>query len=339
MWPLHACDSILPRRIAMILTAVGSYPKIAEGAEGQRLRRAIARSDRGEMTPEGLARVEEDVTREVIEEQAAAGLDMVTDGMVRWDDGQTYIARSLEGFEATGLLRYFDTNTYYRQPVATGPIRWTRPITLADYRFAARCTSLPVKAVITGPYTMAKLSRSDHHRDLAHLALEMADVLRQEALALESEGVPLLQVDEPAIVRNKDDWGLFRQVMERFTRDLSVKRMLYTWFGDAVGLDGFFDLPFHGFGLDFVMGPGNFGLLDAFPADKTLGLGIMDARNVRLETAEWITDTLTETSRRVSLDRIHLTPSCGLDYLPRATAIAKLRRMVEGAGALKEVVG
>ena len=105
----------------MKLTAVGAYPKITEGPEGQRLRRAIARSDRGDITPEDLARVEDDVTREVIEQQVAAGLDIVTDGMIRWDDGQTYIARKLEGFEATGLLRYFDTNTYYRQPVATGP--------------------------------------------------------------------------------------------------------------------------------------------------------------------------------------------------------------------------
>ena len=193
----------------MILTAVGTYPKITEGPEGQRLRRAIARSDRGAITPEDLARVEDDVTREVIEQQVAAGLDMVTDGMIRWDDGQTYIARNLEGFEATGLLRYFDTNTYYRQPVATGPISWKGPITVSDYRFAAGCTSLPVKAIITGPYTLAKLSRSDHHRDLAHLATELADALRQEALALESEGVPLLQVDEPAIVRNKEDWALF----------------------------------------------------------------------------------------------------------------------------------
>ena len=322
----------------MKLTAVGNYPKIAEGPEGQRLRRAIARSDRGEITPEDLAQVEDDVTREVIEEQVAAGLDIVTDGMVRWDDGQTYIARNLEGFEATGLLRYFDTNTYYRQPVATGPIRWKGPITVADYRFASGCTSLPVKAVITGPYTLAKLSRSNHHRDLAHLAADLADALRQEALALESEGVPLLQVDEPAIVRNKEDWALFREVMGRFTQGLKIERLLYTWFGDATGLEGFFDLPFHGFGLDFVMGPGNFGILDGFPSDKILGLGIMDARNVRLETVEQISNAIMETSQRVSLDRIHLNPSCGLDYLPRETAIAKLRRMAEGASALLEAV-
>lgn len=322
----------------MKITAVGNYPKIGEGAEGQKLRRAIARSDRGEITPEDLARVEEEVTREVIEEQADAGLDMVTDGMIRWDDGQTYIARHLEGFEATGLLRYFDTNTYYRQPVAKGPVGWSGPITVDDHRFAAGCTTLPVKAIITGPYTLAKLSRSEYHRDLAHLAMELADEMRQEALALEGEGAPLLQVDEPAIARNKEDWALFRQVMQRFTRDLEVERMLYTWFGDVSGLDGFFELDFDGFGLDFVMGPANFDLLDGFPTEKKLGLGIVDARNVRMETVEQISRVVTDVASRVSLDRIHLTPSCGLDYLPRETAKAKLRRMAEGAAALKETV-
>ncbi len=322
----------------MKLTAVGNYPKIGRGPDGQKLRRAIARSDRGEITPEDLARVEDEVTREVIKEQESAGLDMVTDGMIRWDDGQTYIARQLDGFEATGLLRYFDTNTYYRQPVAKGPVGWSGPITVDDYRFATSCTSLPVKAIITGPYTLAKLSRSEHHRDLAHLAMELADAMRQEAMALEGEGVPILQVDEPAIVRNKEDWGLFQQVMERFTRELKVERMLYTWFGDVSGLEGFFDLDFDGFGLDFVMGSANFDLLDGFPTDKTLGLGILDARNVRMESVEQIAKTVMDVSTRVSLGRIHLTPSCGLDYLPRETAIAKLRRMAEGAAALKETV-
>ena len=81
----------------MKLTAVGNYPKIGEGPEGQKLRRAIARSDRGQISAEELARVEDEVTREVIDEQEAAGLDIVTDGMIRWDDGQTYIAQAAGG--------------------------------------------------------------------------------------------------------------------------------------------------------------------------------------------------------------------------------------------------
>ncbi len=322
----------------MLATAVGNYPKIANRPDGQQLRRAISNHDKGDITAEELAKVEDEVIREVIREQEQAGLDLVTDGMIRWDDGQTYMARKIEGFKITGLLRYFDTNTYYRQPLATGSLKWTSPITVRDYQFATSCTSLPVKHVVTGPYTLAKLSRTAHHPGLSEFAAELADVIRYEIREIEKAGATLVQIDEPAIVRNKDDWGLFRGLMERLVDGLAVKTLLYTWFGDATGLQDFFKLPIDGFGLDFIWGPSNFDLLTHFPPDKELGLGIIDARNVKMETVEYLSDTVEKAARYVSLDRIYLNPSCGLDYLPRETAFAKLKRMVEGMNAVKEAI-
>src|SRR3989337_3675282 len=111
----------------MQTTAVGSYPKIPTRPRPARLRRAIARFDRGEIAAEELARVEDEVAIEVIGEQAEAGLDIVTDGQVRWDDDQTHIARRLDGFQIGGLQRYLDTNTYYRQPEVAGPVAWKSP--------------------------------------------------------------------------------------------------------------------------------------------------------------------------------------------------------------------
>ena len=94
----------------MISSALGSYPRIGEGAQAQRLRRAIQRFQAGAVTREELRRVEDDVTAEVLAEQAAAGVDWVTDGLVRWEDGQTYFTDRLHGFRRGQLLRYFDTN-------------------------------------------------------------------------------------------------------------------------------------------------------------------------------------------------------------------------------------
>src|SRR3990170_6997296 len=112
----------------MQTTVAGSYPKIPNRPRPARLRQAIARLDRGEITAEELAQVEDEVTIEVIGEQVEAGLDLVTDGQIRWEDDQTRIAQRLDGFEITGLIRYFDTNTYYRQPNVTGPVGWREPI-------------------------------------------------------------------------------------------------------------------------------------------------------------------------------------------------------------------
>ena len=182
----------------MITTVVGDYPKIGANTRAPSLRTAIGRFDAGQISREELRRVEEEVTREIIAEQVEAGIDLVTDGQVRWEDGQTYFASRIGGFTINGLIRYFDTNTYYRQPVADGPLTWREPTVVEDFQFAVANSARPVKPVVTGPYTLARLSRSEHHPSLAHLVLELAEVLNQEAQELEKSGATIIQFDEPA---------------------------------------------------------------------------------------------------------------------------------------------
>src|SRR3989337_4358651 len=100
----------------MQTTVVGSYPKIPNRPRPARLRAAIGRLDRGEITHEELARIQDEVTVEVIQEQVEAGVDLITDGQVRWDDDQTHIMRRLSGVEIGGLEGHFDTTNYYPQP-------------------------------------------------------------------------------------------------------------------------------------------------------------------------------------------------------------------------------
>ena len=168
----------------MITTVVGNYPKIG-GAKAPNLRSAITQLDRGHITLEELHQIEDQVTTEVIQEQVDAGIDLITDGQVRWDDGLTYFAGKITGFTLSGLLRYFDTNTYYRQPVAQGPLTWQGPITAGDFQFAVAHSSRPVKQVITGPYPLARLCRTEHHPSLTHMVMELAEVLNREAQELE----------------------------------------------------------------------------------------------------------------------------------------------------------
>ena len=134
----------------MISTVPGNYPKIANRPGGQTLRRAIASFDRGRITAEELAAAADGVTVEVIGEQERAGIDVITDGQIRWQDPVTYIAGSLKGYEIGGLIRYFDTNTFYRQPEATARVAWQEPILVRDYAFAREHASQPVKPVVTG---------------------------------------------------------------------------------------------------------------------------------------------------------------------------------------------
>ena len=328
----------------MQTTAVGSYPKIPNRPRPALLRRAIARFDRGEITAEELARVEDEVTIEVIGEQTEAGLDIVTDGQVRWDDDQTHIARRLDGFEIGGLIRYFDTNTYYRQPNVSGPVRWREQVLVRDYEFAARHSEKPVKALITGPYTLAALSTDSHYGDRRRLVLDLAQALHQEALALAAAGVPVIQVNEPAILRHKEDVPLFMEAVAGMLdglpasgRGVQTETSLYTWFGDADGiLPQLLELPVDLIGLDFVSGPGNWEALKRTVSlwrTKGLGFGIVDARNTKMESAQEIAEQVRRAGEFVPADRLHVNPSCGLEYLPREVAFEKLKRLVEGVRA------
>jgi len=324
----------------MLTTVVGNYPKIPDRPRPPKLRSAIARLERGEIGADELRRVEDEVTVEVIEEQAQAGLDIVTDGQIRWEDDQTYFARRMDGFSISGLIRYFDTNTYYRQPVVEGPVRWSASGGVAqDYEFAAVQSPVPVKAAVTGPYTLAVLSANHHYGSLRELVLALATELRNEVLALERAGAPIIQVNEPAILQQKEDFPLFRQALEAMMDGLRTEAHLYTWFGDISGVyPQILELPFAAIGLDFVKGPANWDVIASRPFTKKLGLGIVDARNTRLESVEEIVGAVRRASAIVSPEAIYVNPSCGLEYVPRQVAQAKLTRMVEGVRRAQEVL-
>ena len=118
----------------MKTTVVGNYPKIPDPPSPGRWRTSVEKHQRGEMTPEELRRVEDEVTAEVLAEMEQAGIDVLTDGQIRWEDGQTYFARGLGGFSTNGLQRYFDTNIYYRQPGVVDEATWRNPLGVLSVR-------------------------------------------------------------------------------------------------------------------------------------------------------------------------------------------------------------
>jgi len=316
----------------MQTTVVGNYPKIPNRPRPARLRQAINRRDRGEITNEELARVADEVTVEVMQEQIEAGLDIVTDGQVRWDDDQTYVMRNLANVEIGALQRYLDTNTYYRQAEINGAVSWREPILVRDYLFAVENSTKPVKAIITGPYTLAALSLDKHYGNREKLAMALAEELRNEVDALAQAGATMIQVNDPVIVFNKDDIDLFCRALTHMLNGVQAETAVYTWFGSADGiLPALLDLPVDTIGLDFVSGRDNWEALKSVRFDKKLGAGIVDGRNTRIESLEQIEESIRRLSESVPPDRIYVNPSCGLEYLPRETAFEKLKRMVEGA--------
>jgi 5-methyltetrahydropteroyltriglutamate--homocysteine methyltransferase len=312
----------------LIVTAVSHYPKVGDQPGQQKLRQALARADRGEAGAEEVESAAREMTIAAIQEQEQAGLDLVTDGQIRWQDPVTYLAAALDGFELNGLLRWFESNTYYRQPAARGEIRWTRPILLEDWQFAQRQARVPVKAVITGPYTLATLSEAGPwgHRPLT---LELASALNQELRVLADAGPVWIQIDEPAIssnpsVRYPRDFDLFGEAMKALTEGVEAELSLYIYHGHAADIPGLLELPFALFGLDFVQGGANWRLLESWPRGTGLGMGIVDARNVHLEDRRELAASIARARDAVGEGDLHVSPSCGLEFLPRDVARRKL---------------
>src|SRR5205823_1467355 len=144
-------------------TVIGAYPKIGDDAGGQELRRALHRRDRGEIGEAELAKVYDDVTRSTIAEIEAAGVDVVNDGQIRWDDLLAPFARTWSGVERGPLERFYDNNTYYRQPVISGPIVTDGRSLVRDFTFARGVAKTQLKAAVPGPLTFATLTSHDEH--------------------------------------------------------------------------------------------------------------------------------------------------------------------------------
>jgi hypothetical protein len=148
----------------LIPANTGSYPRIGEAPDAQRHRRAYARRERGELSEAEWQAVEDEVTGEVIAEQLAAGVELPTDGQVRWYDPVSHLARPLANVTINGLLRYFDTNFYFRQPVVSGPIagrlrscrEFERPARRPGPARSSRCspgpTAWPRGSILEGGY-------------------------------------------------------------------------------------------------------------------------------------------------------------------------------------------
>jgi len=314
----------------MLVTVVGNYPKIPDRPLPARLRTALARLDRGDITVEELNKVADSVTVEVMAEQADAGIELITDGQVRWQDEQTYIASKLGGISINGLTRFFDTNTYYREPVIDGNVTWQEPILVRDYEFAKEKATRPVKPVLTGPYTLARLSRNEHYGRLDDLVMDYARALNQEAKALQAAGPTLLQVNEPAITVHPADQAIALEAWKALLAGLTVETAVYFYFeapGAAVATA--VSAGFTTVGVDGTID----GVLEAIPANgrpQKLALGAVDSRTTRLEPVDQVAALVKKALGLVSSDNLYVNPNQGLEYLPREQAKAKLVRLVEG---------
>ncbi|MHB8632220.1 MAG: hypothetical protein ACYC9W_09860 [Candidatus Limnocylindria bacterium] len=315
----------------MKTTVIGAFPKISDQPGGQELRQALHKQDRGELADSDLDAVYDAVTKSAIGELEAAGIDVINDGQIRWDDLLAPFASAWQGVHRGPLERFYDNNTYFRQPTIDGAISSDGKTLAKAFTYARSVATRELKAAVAGPITFATLAIDTHYRSLEDRVLAVADAIAADVKALGAAGATLVDVEDPGLVREPQHIELAREAYKRIAAaGVPIALQAYFFPADRI-LETLASFPVAQVGID-VRSRDTTALrrLDVFTG-KTVVLGVVDARNTRLETASQLGALVEAALKLVPSESLWLAPTTGLEYLPHDVASKKLAALAEAA--------
>ncbi|MCY0882013.1 MAG: synthase [Firmicutes bacterium] len=316
---------------------IGSYPKIPAGS-GPSVRRALQQFEKGQIGPRELENVYQAVTETVLHLAEAAGLDRTTDGLIHWNDELDAVVRDIDNLNAAGLLRYFNNNFYYRHPIISGRLQFQGGVAARWATQAAKVSSVPLVAVLPGPFTLAALAEDTSYQDFDTLLADLVEVLRLEADSLATTGVVEVQWNEPALAVHAARYpvAMVQQALTNLIADAPLPQSLALYFGhSSPWLDVLSTVPFARVLADAVSDPSVLQILERDVMPWSVGVGLIDARNVRMEDADAVVQALEPILMKQGTDHVWLHPSCGLEFLPPDRAEQKVRVLTQIANRVR----
>ncbi len=313
----------------MIATNIGSLPWRGGPLAGE-LEAALAGHAAGSVGREDLQAVQDRATRQSLEAQVDAGLDLPTDGLVRRADPASHFISRLGGVRLGGERRDpFGAGGSMNAPIVEQEIHWSAPVLVEDFLFAREGCERPIKVVLTGPFTLSKIAEDRAYGDANALAMGLASAVNQELKSLQTAGATLVQVDEPALLAHREEFPFFTRIWEVLGRGITARLALHLPGGDLGGLyPALLRLKrLAWLSLDAVAGRGNLDRLreHPFPDGPGLGLGLIDGRSEAVEAPEEIVRTIASCGGLPPHDRLWIGPASDLGNLPQPTALAKLK--------------
>ncbi|WP_373864205.1 5-methyltetrahydropteroyltriglutamate--homocysteine S-methyltransferase [Nocardia vulneris] len=323
-------------------TTIGSYPQTSA------IRVARAELRKGEIDQDEYVRRMRAEVADVIALQEQLGLDVLVHGEPERNDMVQYFAEQLDGFAATelGWVQSYGTRCV-RPPILFGDVARRTPMTVDWISYAQSLTDKPVKGMLTGPVTILAWSFVRDDQPLGDSARQVALAIRDETVDLQSAGIRIIQVDEPALrellpLRETDqqaylDWSVqsFRLATSGVSDATQVHTHLcYSEFGEVIdaiaGLDA--DVT------SIEAARSRMEVLDDLNAagfDLGVGPGVYDIHSPRVPSVEEITTSLRAALKAVPAERLWVNPDCGLKTRGQAEVAASLRNMVAAAAAVR----
>jgi 5-methyltetrahydropteroyltriglutamate--homocysteine methyltransferase len=332
-------------------TIAGSLPKPAWLAETRKL------WPEWRAEGEALRQAKADATLLWIKQQEDAGLDIVTDGEQARQHFVHGFLEQVEGIDFAHKVEMGIRADRYKAmvPQVVAPLRLKGRVHAFEARLARAHTSRKLKFTLPGPMTIVDTVADRYYGDREKMAFAFAELLNQEALALQADGVDIIQFDEPAFnvyMKDAAEWGV--RALERAAQGLTCKTAVHICYGygieanvkwkntlgdewrqyeqvfpalaasriDQVSLECYHShVPPH---------------LMALLKGKDVMVGVIDVASDEVETPEQVADTIGQALQFVARDRLFPCTNCGMAPMDRDIAMRKLEALAKGAALARQ---
>jgi 5-methyltetrahydropteroyltriglutamate--homocysteine methyltransferase len=294
-----------------------------------------------------LREAQDDAVLLAIRDQERAGLDILTDGEIRRESYSNAFANALSGIDLDnpGTIRSrAGTNAYV--PRVTGPIRRRKPVHVADVEFLRAHTDRPIKVTVPGPFTMSQQAQNDFYDRDEELASAYADAVREEIEELFAAGADIVQLDEPWMESRAEQAKRFGvPTLERAIDGVKGTTALHICFGYPAFVPEhpaeyhfLTELAATSIGqisIETAQSGVDLSVLERLPG-KTIVVGVIALDTEKVEDPGTVAERLRRALAHKQPSELVAAPDCGMKYLPREAAYAKLEALVAGARAVRE---
>ena len=332
-------------------TLVGSYPQpdwlIDRERLGARLPPRVRATELWRVEDKYLGHAQDDATIIAIRAQERAGLDIITDGEMRRESYSNRFANALDGVDVdnpgVALDRSGEPNPV---PRIVGPVRRREAVEVEAARFLRAHTDRPIKMTVPGPFTMTQQAQNDYYPTLAEATLAYADAVREEIQDLFVAGCDIVQIDEPYMQARPEaarEYGL--AALTRALDGVAGQSAVHICFGYAHVIherpSGYSFLPELNacscaqVSIETAQSALDCSVLEGLRGKKIM-VGCIDLSTTEVETPEIVAARVRRALPHIAIEDVVLAPDCGMKYLAREIADAKLRAMVAGAAILRK---
>jgi 5-methyltetrahydropteroyltriglutamate--homocysteine methyltransferase len=331
-------------------TVIGSYsfPRWLDLA-----RDAHAQS---KLTGAQLEEAHDNAVKSCIKDQEMAGVDIITDGELRRETMVYFFSKRIHGFDfehakmhAIGNL---DSTIQMPDPVVVDKVRWQQSLGMdVHFKFLKEHAVARTKVCVTGPQMLAKRATNEYYKDDKELIFDLAEILNIELKGLVAAGCDFIQIDEPVWVGYPQDMPWLVESFNKLIDGVNAKIAIHVCYGNYQlkklfkgQYDDLFpalrDVKAHQISMEFAVSDGyGFRLFRQYPTDKEIVVGVLDVKDENVETPEIVANRIRKALEYIPAEKVYLSPDCGMKFMPRHRAYAKLKAMVDGARIVRKELG